>query len=53
MILELHVVTYIRISVDHCHVTFPCKEILSFFGHYHVTFSYMKPISFFGRFVKK
>ena len=53
MILELHFVTYIRISFGHCHVTFPYKEILSIFGHCHVTFPYMEPLSFFGRFVQK
>ena len=37
MILELQVVTYIRIFFDHCHVTFP----------------YMEPCSFFDSFVQK
>ena len=37
----------------HCHVTFPCKEILYFFSHCHVTFPYMEPLSFFGKFVQK
>ena len=50
---ELHFVTYIRISFVHCHVNFPFKEILSFFGHFHVTFPYMEPLSFLGRFVQK
>ena len=50
---ELHFNTYIRISFDHCHVTCPYKEILSFFGHCHLTFPYMEPVSFFGRFVQK
>ena len=50
---ELHFVTYIRIPFDHCHVTFPYKEILSFFGLCHVTFPYMEPLSFLGRFVQK
>ena len=50
---ELHFVTYIRISFDHCHVTFPYKEILSFFGHCHVKFSLMEPLSFSSRFVQK
>ena len=50
---ELHFVTYIRISFDHCHVTFPYKEIFSFFGHCQVTFLYMEPLSFFGRIVQK
>ena len=53
MILELHFVTYIRISFGHCHVTFPYKEILSLFGHCHVTSPYMELLSFFGRFVQK
>ena len=50
---ELHFVSYIRISFNHCHVTFPNKEILSFFGHCHVTFLYIEPLSFFGRIVQK
>ena len=53
MILELHLLTYIRIYFSHCHVTFPYKEILSFFAHCHVTFSYMELYSFSGRFVQK
>ena len=50
---ELHFVTSILISCGHCHVTFPYKEIFSFFGHCHVTIRYMEPLSFFGRFVQK
>ena len=53
MILELHVVTYIRMFFGHCHVTCPYKDILSFFGHFHLTVPYMEPLSFFGRFVQK
>ena len=53
MILELHIVTYIRIFFGHCHVTFPYKEILSFFGPCHVTFPYKEPLSYSGRFVQK
>ena len=38
----------------HCHVTFPLKEILSFFGYrQEATFPYMETLSFFGRFVQK
>ena len=53
MILELHVLTYIRIFFVYCHVTFPYKEILSFFRPCHVTFPYMELLSFFGGFVQK
>ena len=53
MILELHIITYILIFSGHCHVTYPCKEILSLFDHCHVTFPCMEPLSFFGRFLQK
>ena len=33
-ILELQLVSYIRIFFGHCHVTFPYKEPLSFFGRF-------------------
>ena len=50
---EVPFVTYIRISFGHRHVTFPYKEIISFFRHCHETLPYMQPLSFFGRFVQK
>ena len=53
MILELHFVTYIRISFGHCHVIFLYKEILFFFGHCHVTFPNMEHLSFLLGLCKK
>ena len=51
MTLELGFVNFIRVFFDHCHVTFPYKEIVSYYAHCHVTCPYMEPLSFFGRFV--
>ena len=53
MILVQHFVTYIRKLCVHYHVTFPYKEIPSFFGHCHVTFPYIERLSFFGSLVEK
>ena len=53
MILELHFVTYIRIFSGHYHVTFPYRDVHSFFGPCHLTFPYIQPVSLFSRFVQK
>ena len=53
MILELLFVTYIRIFYGHCHVTFPYKEILSYFSDCHVTVPYTDLHSFCVWFVQK
>ena len=53
MILELHIVIYIRIFSGQCYVTFPYMYILPCIGPRNVTIPYMERLSFFGRLVQK